>query len=105
MTHVDINMMITGLMSVILALTLMVNVVVQVIKDFIPKTVPTQLVTLIVAFIVTFSAGAIYCMAQSLQIKLWMLFGCFGLAFAVAFAAMYGFDELKKLITRWQDGP
>lgn len=103
MTHTDVTMFITGLMSVVLALTLMVNIVVQVIKDFIPRTIPTALVTMVVAFIVTFSSGAVYAMMQSLQIKLWMLFGCLGLAFMVAFSAMYGFDELKKLIKRWED--
>lgn len=93
----------TMFLNVVLLLSIATSVIVQVIKGLFPETIPSNLICFVTAFVVTFAAGFIYATAVGLQIKMWMLIGCIGLAFATAFAAMYGFDKLKELVAQWKE--
>lgn len=93
--------LVTSLMSVALGLTILTNIVVQVIKGITYDKIPTNLLAFIVAFIVTGCAFYVWVSMEGIKIAGWMIVGVIGLAFAVALAAMFGFDKLKELVSQW----
>lgn len=103
MNTTEITTIVTSLMSVALGLTILTNIVVQVIKGITYDKIPTNLLAFIVAFIVTGCAFYIWVSVEGITIAAWMIVGAIGLAFAVALAAMFGFDKLKELIGQWTD--
>lgn len=101
MSMTDITTIVTTLMSIALGLTLLTNIVVQVIKGITYDKIPTNLLAFIVAFIVTGCAFYVWISVEKITIAGWMIVGAIGLAFAVALAAMFGFDKLKELVNQW----
>ena len=101
MSMTDITTIVTTLMSVALGLTLLTNIVVQVIKGITYDKIPTNLLAFIVAFLVTGCAFYVWISVEKIAIAGWMIVGAIGLAFAVALAAMFGFDKLKELVNQW----
>lgn len=95
--------LVTSLMSIALGLTILTNIVVQVIKGITYDKIPTNLLAFIVAFIVTGCAFYVWVSMEGIKIAGWMIVGVIGLAFAVALAAMFGFDKLKELVSQWTD--
>lgn len=93
--------LVTSLMSIALGLTILTNIVVQVIKGITYDKIPTNLLAFIVAFIVTGCAFYIWVSVEGIKVVGWMIVGAIGLAFAVALAAMFGFDKLKELVDQW----
>lgn len=100
----DISVVLTQLLSLVLILTIATNIVVQVIKGLVPKSFPTNLLCTLVAFLVTFAAAFVYSNHEGITFEPWQWVGCIGLAFAVSFAAMYGFDKLKEMCEQWKEG-
>lgn len=92
---------VTLLVSAIFGLMVITNVVTQVLKSLTYDKIPTNLLACLVAFIVTAAAGFIYVSINSVTIVPWMIVAAIGLAFFVAFAAMFGFDKLRELIDQW----
>ena len=101
MSMTDITTIVTTLMSIALGLTLLTNIVVQVIKGITYDKIPTNLLAFIVAFLVTGCAFYVWISVEKITIAGWMIVGAIGLAFAVALAAMFGFDKLKELVNQW----
>lgn len=101
MNMAQITSIVTTLMSVALGLTILTNIVVQVIKGITYDKIPTNLLAFIVAFIVTGCAFYIWVSIEGIKVVGWMIVGTIGLAFAVALAAMFGFDKLKELVSQW----
>ena len=101
MNMAQITTIVTTLMSVALGLTILTNIVVQVIKGITYDKIPTNLLAFIVAFIVTGCAFYVWVSVEGIKIVAWMIVGTIGLAFAVALAAMFGFDKLKELVSQW----
>lgn len=101
MNMTEITTIVTTLMSVALGLTILTNIVVQVIKGITYDKIPTNLLAFIVAFIVTGCAFYIWISVEGITVAIWMVVGAIGLAFAVALAAMFGFDKLKELVGQW----
>lgn len=101
MNMTEITTIVTTLMSVALGLTILTNIVVQVIKGITYDKIPTNLLAFIVAFIVTGCAFYVWISVEGITVASWMIVGTIGLAFAVALAAMFGFDKLKELINQW----
>ena len=101
MNMAQITSIVTTLMSVALGLTILTNIVVQVIKGITYDKIPTNLLAFIVAFIVTGCAFYIWISVEGIKVVGWMIVGTIGLAFAVALAAMFGFDKLKELVSQW----
>lgn len=91
----------TVLLGVIFALMVITNVVTQVLKSITYDKIPTNLLACIVAFVVTAAAGFIYVSVKYIVIVPWMIVAAIGLAFFVAFSAMFGFDKLKEMIEQW----
>ena len=101
MNMAQITTIVTTLMSIALGLTILTNIVVQVIKGITYDKIPTNLLAFIVAFIVTGCAFYVWVSVEGIKIVAWMIVGTIGLAFAVALAAMFGFDKLKELVSQW----
>lgn len=101
MNMTQITTIVTTLMSIALGLTILTNIVVQVIKGITYDKIPTNLLAFIVAFIVTGCAFYIWISVKGITVAIWMVIGAIGLAFAVALAAMFGFDKLKELVDQW----
>lgn len=101
MNMTEITTIITTLMSVALGLTILTNIVVQVIKGITYDKIPTNLLAFIVAFIVTGCAFYVWISLECIKLAGWMIVGAIGIAFAVALAAMFGFDKLKELVGQW----
>lgn len=101
MNVTDATTLVTTFLSIALGLTILTNIIVQVIKGITYDKIPTNLLAFIVSFIVTGCAFYIWISVEHVQIAGWMVVGAVGLAFAVALAAMFGFDKLKELISQW----
>ena len=101
MNMTEITTIVTTLMSIALGLTILTNIVVQVIKGITYDKIPTNLLAFIVAFIVTGCAFYVWISVEGIAVASWMIVGTIGLAFAVALAAMFGFDKLKELVNQW----
>lgn len=101
MNVAEITTVVTTLMSVALGLTILTNIVVQVLKGITYDKIPTNLLAFIVAFVVTGCAFYIWVSVEGIKVVGWMIVGATGLAFAVALAAMFGFDKLKELVNQW----
>lgn len=101
MNMTEITTIVTTLMSVALGLTILTNIVVQVLKGITYDKIPTNLLAFIVAFIVTGCAFYVWVSVEGITVAGWMIVGTIGLAFAVALAAMFGFDKLKELVNQW----
>lgn len=89
------------ILAVILVLTIVTNIIVEVLKSVLGRSVPWNLLAMVVALVVTGLAFIAVVTYYEIQVKVWMVIGVIALAFAVAFAAMYGFDKLKEMIAQW----
>lgn len=98
------DVFVNTLLSIVLLLSILTSIIVQVIKPLFPKKFPSNLIVMIIAFVVTLVCGFIYASYCSIVIEAWMPLGLIGVAFMVAFAAMYGFDKLKEMLQQWVDG-
>lgn len=96
------NIDIVMFMPVLMALTIITNIVVQVLKSITYDKIPTNLLAFVVAAIVTAAALFIYVSIQGIAVTAWMIVAAVGVAFAVAFAAMFGFDKLKEMLEQWK---
>lgn len=92
---------VTMLMSAVLGMTILTNIIVQVIKGITFDKIPTNLLAFIVSFIVTGCTFYIWVSTERIHVVGWMIVGTVGIAFAVALAAMFGFDKLKELLAQW----
>lgn len=88
----------SGVLTLVLALTLVTNLVVQVLKGLMPDHVPTNLLAFLVAVAVTFAAGYGLWAYYRFALTGWMVVALIALAFAVAYAAMFGYDKLMQLV-------
>lgn len=82
--------------AVLVALT---TIITEVIKKVAPK-VPANLLALCVAMIVTVLAVIILCAVLEIPIVWYYIVGAVVLGFAVAYAAMFGFDKFKEIVTK-----
>lgn len=86
------------LLTVVLALTVVTNIVVQVLKGLLYDLIPTNLLAFLVAVVVTVGTGFALWSYYQFSITGWMIAALVALCFAVAFAAMFGYDKLVQLV-------
>lgn len=86
------------LLTLVLALTVVTNIVVQVLKGLLYDLIPTNLLAFLVAVIVTVGTGFALWSYYKFVITGWMIAALVALCFAVAFAAMFGYDKLVQLV-------
>lgn len=98
----EIMMMIPIAMAVIGALAFMVSVVTEVIKGIgIFSKIPTDILVFILSIVITAAAFVAY-MQYIQQVILWyMILSAIMAGFVVAFIAMYGWEKLTDLWSRF----
>ncbi len=94
----DFTVYIPMLLALVLALTLVTNLIVQVLKSLLYDWIPTNLLAFLVAVLVTAGAGFALWSYYKFVITGWMIAALVALAFAVAYAAMFGYDKLEQLV-------
>lgn len=95
---------ISVLLPVIGALVAVVNIVTQVIKKATWDKLPTNIVVLLLSVALTVAAFFAYAQINSIAVTWYMVVGAVVGGFAVAYAAMFGFDKLKETIGGGNNG-
>ena len=90
------------LLPVIGLLVALTNIVTQVLKQITWDKLPTNLVAVTVSMALTLAAGIAYCQFEGVAITWYRVVGLTIGGFAVAYAAMFGFDKLKEIMN-WGD--
>lgn len=88
---------ITGIIG---ALVVVVNILTEVIKKATWDKIPTNLLVIIISLALTLAAFFAYCSISSVHIVWYMVIAAVVVAFLVAYAAMFGFDKLKEMISQ-----
>ncbi len=96
MEFIDVSI----LTAIIGLLTLGTNVITEVLKKTIPK-IPAQITALIVAMALTLCAFFGYMAVAEITVEWYMVAGAVVAGFFVSYAAQFGFDKLKELITKY----
>ena len=92
----ELTLNISAIVAIIGALTVLTNIIVEVLKRVTWEKMPTTLLAIIVAMVLTLVAffGYMACMGYAVM---WYYFAAaVVVGFAVAYAAMFGFDKLKE---------
>ena len=87
------------LLFVVAVLVIVTTLITEVIKKVAPK-VPANILALCTAMIVTVLAVIILCAVLEIPIVWYYIAGAVVLGFAVAYAAMFGFDKFKEIILK-----
>lgn len=87
------------LLFVVAALVIVTTIITEVIKKVFPK-VPANILALCTAMIVTVLAVIILCVVLESPIMWYYIVGAVMLGFAVAYAAMFGFDKFKEIVQK-----
>ncbi len=91
------------LLPVIGLLVALTNIITQVLKRVTLDKLPTNVVAVIVAMVLTVAAGIAYCQVKTVAITWYLVVGLVVGGFAVAYAAMFGFDKLREILN-WGGG-
>lgn len=89
------------IIPIVFGLMLLVNIATEVLKNVFKK-IPTNALALVLSLIVTFGAMVIWINMNAVTFVWWMILVAIAVAFMVAYAAMFGFDKFKQLISQWQ---
>ena len=88
------------IVSIVGVLVILTNMVVEVLKKVLWDKIPTNLLVVAVALVLTFGAFFAYCAVMAIAVVWYMIFAAIVLAFMVAYAAMFGFDKFKDIISQ-----
>ncbi len=95
----------TVLLPIIAVLTAITNIFVEVLKEITYKHIPTQFLAVIVAEGLTMALYCAYTMTHMVQVFWFHTAAAVVLGMMVAYAAMFGFDTLKKALDgEWKNG-
>jgi len=86
------------IIAIIGALTAVTNVIVEVLKKATWDKLPTNLLAVLVAMVLTLVAFFAYAAYMSIAVLWYHVAAAVVVGFAVAYAAMFGFDKLKEAI-------
>ena len=86
----ELTLNISAIVAIIGALTVLTNIIVEVLKRATWEKMPTNLLAIIVAMVLTLVAFFGY--------MAFMGYAAVVVGFAVAYAAMFGFDKLKEAL-------
>lgn len=93
---------ITVVVAIIGALTVVTNIIVEVLKRATWEKMPTNLLAVIVAMVLTLVAFFGYMAYLGIAVMWYYVAAAVVVGFAVAYAAMFGFDKLKEAIQQMQ---
>lgn len=88
------------IIAIIGALTVVTNIIVEVLKKATWDKLPTNLLAILVAMVLTLVAFFGYCAYMSIAVVWYYVAAAVVVGFAVAYAAMFGFDKLKEAISQ-----
>lgn len=88
---------ILGIVGILVALT---NIIVQVLKKVTWGKMPTNILVVIVSVALSLAAFFAYCQIKAVAVVWYMVMAAIILGFLVAYAAMFGFDKLKEVLTQ-----
>lgn len=95
----DIASYITTLITIIGILVALVNIIVEVIKKATWDKIPTSLLAVIVSLALTLVAFFAWAAYAGIPILWYYIVAAIVVGFMVAYAAMFGFDKLKEILT------
>ena len=92
MMQIDVSV----LLPIIGALVAVVNIVTQVLKKVTWDKLPTNILVLLLSVALTVAAFFAYAQITALAVTWYMVVAAVVAGFAVAYAAMFGFDKLRE---------
>lgn len=93
---------ISVLLPIIGALVAVVNIVTQVLKKVTWDKIPTNVMVLLLSVALTVATFLAYSQITALAVTWYMVVAAVVAGFAVAYAAMFGFDKFKETIGGFQ---
>jgi hypothetical protein len=94
---------ISTLLIILTVLVGLTNIITGVIKKVTWDKIPSSLLAFIVAEILSIAALFIYLAIMSIAFVWYYIVIAIILGFMTAYAAMFGFDKLKEIITTWRE--
>ena len=94
----DYTQYIPAFLTAAMVLTAITNIIVQVLKGATKNLIPTNALAVVVALAVTVTTYLALCSSRGIPVYWYTIAGAIGLGFAVAYAAMFGFDKLKETL-------
>lgn len=78
-----------------------VNIVTEVLKQVLWNKVPTPLLVLIISVVLTMISMVVYCAVKQLALSWYYIAASFVVSFLVAYGAMFGFDKLQEILSKF----
>ncbi len=100
----DFAVALSTLVTVIGMLVVLVNIIVEVIKKVTWDVIPTSLLTVIVSLALTLLSFFAYMSNKGIPVLWYHAVAAVVVGLMVAYAAMFGFDKLKEIMTSMQNG-
>lgn len=88
------------ILSIVGVLVVLTNIITQVLKKLTWGKMPTNILVVIISMALTLVAFFAYCQIKAVTIVWYMIVAMVVLGFLVAYAAMFGFDKLKEVLTQ-----
>lgn len=86
------------LMVIIGALVVLTNIIVEVLKNFTWEKIPTNVLAVLVALALTIVAFYAWAAYMGITVLWYYVAAAVVVGFAVAYAAMFGFDKLREAL-------
>lgn len=99
----NITAIIAALISVISILVILTNITTEVFKKLLPQKIPTDILAIALAVLLTLVAFFAYFSYAGIPILWYYVFAAVMVGIMVAYAAMFGFDKLKSILTSAQN--
>ena len=96
----NLNAYLSILLLVVAVATVLTNIIVQVLKQVTWDLFPTNLLALLVAQAITLTAFFAVMEIRGASLTWYLIAAAVVLGLIVAYAAMFGFDKLKELLTQ-----
>lgn len=88
------------ILSIVGVLVVLTNIITQVLKKLTWDKMPTNILVVIISMALTVIAFIAYCQINAITVVWYMVAAMIVLGFLVAYAAMFGFDKLKEVLTQ-----
>jgi len=86
------------LIPIVGALVICTNIITEVLKKLLEGKIATNIVASVVSMVLTLCAFFAFCAAKAIVIEWYYVVSAVVVGFAVAYAAMFGFDKLKQTL-------
>jgi len=90
---------VTSLLTVIGVLVALVNIITEVVKKATWDKIPSSLLAVIISLVLTLVAFFAYCQFSAIAVTWYLVVAAVVVGFMVAYAAMFGYDKLKEILS------